>query len=67
MCSSDLLLWNDRILSRRKIDVAEVEAGIVVLRGRVGSRDEVGRAVAVAERAKGVKEIHEQLKIAPRA
>jgi len=53
-------LWSDRLLGRR-IDVAEVEPGRVVLRGRVRSRDEVGRAMALAERAKGVKSVVDQL------
>jgi hypothetical protein len=54
-------LWNDRLLGRRRIDVSEVEPGRVVLRGRVRSRDEVGRAMALAERAKGVKSVDDQL------
>jgi hypothetical protein len=54
-------LWSDRLLGRRRIDVAEVEPGQVVLRGRVRSRDEVGRAMALAERAKGVKSVVDQL------
>jgi hypothetical protein len=54
-------LWNDRLLGRQRIDVTEVEPGRVVLRGRVGSRDEVGRAMALAERAQGVKSVDDQL------
>jgi len=57
-------LWNDRLVGRRRIDVAEVEPGRVVLRGRVRSRDEVGRAMALAERAKGVKAVVDQLEVA---
>ena len=56
-------LWNDRLVGRRRIDVAEVEPGRVVLRGRVRSRDEVGRAMALAERAKGVKAVVDQLEV----
>jgi hypothetical protein len=61
------VLWNDRVLGRRRIDVAEIEPGRVVLRGRVGSRDEVGRAIAVAERAKGVREVREELQVMERS
>ena len=50
-------LWGDRLLGRRRIDVAEVEPGHVVLRGRVRSWEEVGRARALAARAKGVKSV----------
>jgi hypothetical protein len=56
-------LWNDRLLGRRRIDVSEVEPGRVVLRGRVRNWEEVGRAVALAERAKGVKSVVEQLEV----
>ena len=57
-------LWNDRLLSRRRIDVSEVEPGHVVLRGQVRNWEEVGRARALAERAKGVKAVvAEQLEI----
>ena len=56
-------LWNDRLLGKRRIDVSEVSPGRVVLRGAVRSRDEVGRAVAVAERAKGVVAVIEELEV----
>jgi hypothetical protein len=59
-------LWNDRLLGKRRIDVNEVAPGRVALRGRVRSRDEVGRAVAVAERAKGVTEVIDQLEVVER-
>ena len=58
-------LWSDRILGRRRIDVAEVAPGQVVLRGSVGNWEEVGRAVAVAERAKGVSAVIQELVISP--
>ena len=59
-------LWSDRVLGRRRIDVAEVAPGRVTLRGMVRSRDEVGRAVAVAERAKGVTGVSEELEVTER-
>lgn len=60
-------LWSDRVLGRRRIDVREIAPGRVVLSGRVRSRDEVGRAVAVAERAKGVTTVIEELDVLPPA
>lgn len=59
-------LWNDRLLGKRRIDVTEMAPGRVALRGRVKSRDEVGRAVAVAERAKGVVAVIDELEVAER-
>jgi len=56
-------LWSDRVLGRRRIDVAEVEPGRVVLRGRVRNWEEVGRAVSVAERAKGVTAVAQELEV----
>jgi hypothetical protein len=56
-------LWNDRVLGKRRIEVSEIAPGRVLLRGRVGSRDEVGRAVAVAEHAKGVTAVIEELEV----
>ena len=58
-------LWSDRVLGRRRIDVAEVAPGRVVLTGRVRNWEEVGRAVAVAERAKGVSAVVQELELAP--
>jgi hypothetical protein len=59
-------LWSDRVLGRRRIDVAEVSPGRVVLRGRVRNWEEVGRAVSVAERAKGVTTVVQELEVSPR-
>jgi hypothetical protein len=56
-------LWADRVLGGRHIEVAEISPGRVVLRGRVANRDEVGRAVAIAERAKGVIAVVEELEV----
>jgi osmotically-inducible protein OsmY len=56
-------LWSDRLLGRRRIDVAEVEPGTVMLRGRVRGWEEVGRAIALAERTKGVKKVEERFEV----
>jgi hypothetical protein len=58
------LLWSDRTLGRRRLEVRETGPGRVVLLGTVAGAEEVGRAVAVAERAKGVKEVEAELTIA---
>src|SRR5262245_1449479 len=58
-------LWSDRVLGRRRIDVAETAPGRVVLSGQVGNWEEVGRAVAVAERAKGVTAVVQELVVSP--
>lgn len=60
-------LWSDRILGRRRLEVQEVGPGLVALVGSVRSPEEVGRAVAVAEHAKGVREVESRLQIEARA
>jgi hypothetical protein len=59
-------LWSDRLLGRRKLDVREVEPGRVAIFGAVRTSEEVGRAVAVAERAKGVRGVESLLEVEPR-
>ena len=56
-------LWSDRVLGRRRIDVTELSPGRVVLQGRVKNWEEVGRAVSVAERAKGVTAVVQELEV----
>ena len=56
-------LWSDRVLGRRRIDVTEVSPGQVMLHGRVRNWEEVGRAVSVAERAKGVTGVAQKLEL----
>ena len=60
-------LWNNRVLGLCRIDIAEVAPGRVALRGRVPSRDEVGRAIAVAERAYGVSAVLDELEVSEHA
>jgi osmotically-inducible protein OsmY len=56
-------LWSDRLLGPREIEVLELGPGRVSLSGVVENWEEVGRAVALAERAKGVKEVEPKLTI----
>jgi len=60
-------LWSDRLLGRRKLEVRELEGGRVALLGTVATAEEVGRALALAERAKGVKQVESQLTVDPDA
>ena len=59
-------LWSDRVLGRRKLEAQEIAPGRIALRGTVRSEEEVGRAVAVAEHAKGVREVESRLEVRPR-
>ena len=60
-------LWSDRLLGSREIEVRETGPGQVALSGTLTNWEEVGRAVALAERAKGVKVVdNSQMKIEPR-
>ena len=59
-------LWGDRLLGGREIEVLETGPGQVSLTGTLENWEEVGRAVALAERAKGVKQVDSQMKIQPR-
>jgi hypothetical protein len=56
--------WSDRLLGRRELDVHEVGPGKVELVGVVENWEEVGRAVTLAERTKGVKEVASRLETA---
>jgi osmotically-inducible protein OsmY len=59
-------LWSDRLLGPREIEVRETGPGQVSLSGELDNWEEVGRAVALAERAKGVKQVESKMTIAPR-
>jgi osmotically-inducible protein OsmY len=56
-------LWDDRRLGRRRIDVQEVEPGVIALIGRVRSSDERKHARAVVAEIKGISEIEDRLEI----
>jgi len=56
-------LWGDPRLSRRDIDVTELEPGIIALTGSVESRGERRRAALMAERVREVREVVNRLEI----
>ena len=56
-------LWRDKVLGRRRIDAAEIADGVIELSGAVRSDVERGRAVAIAESVKGVREVDDRLEI----
>jgi osmotically-inducible protein OsmY len=57
--------WSDRVLGRRELEVVESGPGRVTVQGTVGNWEELGRATAIAERAKGVKEIEMLVEVDP--
>ena len=57
-------LLNDPDVGGLRIDV-DTFKGVVTLSGRVKSKDEEGRAVAVARKISGVTEVKSTLQVAP--
>lgn len=60
------LLWGDPVLGRRRIDVDELDAGIVAITGDVRSEQERRVALALAHQVKGVVAVQDHLVIVPR-
>jgi osmotically-inducible protein OsmY len=58
------VLVNDRAINVARIDV-ETFKGIVTLSGRVDSKDEEARAIALARTVKGVADVKSTLQIGP--
>jgi hypothetical protein len=56
-------LWSDRVLGRRHFEVRESTPGRITVNGTVGSSEELGRALAIAERTKGVKEVEPHIAV----
>lgn len=59
-------IWGDRMLGRRRIDVQEIEPGVLALIGQVRNGDERRWARALVARINGVNEIEDRLVIASR-
>jgi hypothetical protein len=59
------VLWSDRDLSRRDIDVEEIAAGELVLTGSVRSAEERELCVALCEDTKGVVAVIDRLDVEP--
>lgn len=59
-------IWADAQLGRRRIDVVEIEPGVLALEGQVRSADERRRALTLVARLKDVKEIEDRLELLKR-
>jgi hypothetical protein len=59
-------LWADRVLGRRKIEVQEIEPGVIALIGRVRDGEERRRALKVVAGIKGINEIEDRLELRTR-
>ena len=60
------VLWADRKLGRRPIDVQEIEPGVIALIGRVRNSDERRHARSLVAGIKGIDEIEDRLEVRPR-
>lgn len=56
-------LWADRLVGRRKIDVQELEPGVMALIGRVKNAEERRHARSVLATVKGIDEIEDRLEV----
>ena len=57
-------IWGDRVLGRRRIDVQEIEPGVLALLGNVRNPEERRWARALVARIHGVSEIEDRLEVA---
>jgi hypothetical protein len=57
------MLWGDRVLGRRRIEVQEIEPGVIALSGQVRNSEERRWARALIARIKDVNEIEDRLEI----
>ena len=61
------VIWGEPVLGRRRIDVAELEPGVITMFGVVRSSEERRKALALARKVKGVLEIEDRIDVEPRA
>lgn len=59
-------IWGDRVLGSRRIEVEEIEPGILAISGRVRNAEERRWARALIARIKDVQEIEDRLEVARR-
>lgn len=59
-------IWADAQLGRRRIDVVEIEPGVLALEGQVRNPEERRRALTLVARLKDVKEIEDRLELLKR-
>ncbi len=60
-------IWGHPKLGRRKVDVAEIEPGVIAVLGTVRTPGERRALVNLAADVKGVLEIEDRLEVRPRA
>lgn len=56
-------LWGERRLNRRRLDVQEMEGGVIAVSGTVRTAEERARAIAVAEAVRGVSDVVDRLEL----
>ena len=56
-------IWGDRLVGKRRIEVQEIEPGVLALIGTVRNPDERRAARSVVARIAGVKEIEDRLEV----
>jgi hypothetical protein len=56
-------IWADRVLGRRRIEVKEIEPGVLALIGTVRNADERRLARGLVARVSGVSEIEDRLEL----
>ena len=59
-------IWGDPVLGRRRIEVLEIEDGVLAIEGQVRSADERRKALTLISRLKGVTEIEDRLELLKR-
>jgi osmotically-inducible protein OsmY len=57
------VVWSDRALSRRRIDVAEQSTGVLTLLGEVRTEEERRLCAALAEGTRGVTAVDNRLEV----
>lgn len=60
------MIWGDPVLGRRRIDVVEIEPGVLAVEGQVRSPEERRNALTLVSRLKGVTEIEDRLELLKR-
>jgi hypothetical protein len=59
------VLREDRVLSRRAIEIGALDEGLIELRGRVRSEEEAARAASLAQDVDGVDTVVNRLRVRP--
>lgn len=59
-------IWGERVLGKRRIDVEEIEPGVIVLYGQLKSAGEREELLDLVEEIKGVNEVEDNLVVGRR-